>query len=186
MKCVSVRRPLTSFTRRYARWNVMQHQCAGLLAYLGLLLENPTLLATLAAVVKPGAPTFALLLGCATSRMATDALASRLLRGRAFHPRVLLAGGLKDILSGAAWAYGLVSHSIEWRSNRLVVLSGSRLRIKQPGGGWVKALVASAPARRAEGSPSASAGERLIGVLPRRGNVQPQRRIPAGGPYRCA
>lgn len=148
VKCISVRRPLTSFTRRYARWNVMQHQCAGLLAYLGLLLENPTLLATMAAVVKPGAPTFGLLLGCAISRMATDALASRLLRGHGFHPRVLLAGGLKDILSGAAWAYGLVSRSIEWRSNRLVVSSGSRLRIKQPGAGWVKALVARAGAAR--------------------------------------
>ena len=92
--------------------------------------------------------TFGLLLGCVTSRMATDALASRLLRGRAFRPRVLLAGGVKDILSGAAWAYGLVSRSIEWRSNRLVVLSGSRLRIKQPGAGWVKALVARAGAAR--------------------------------------
>ena len=39
--CVSVRRPLDGFFRRYARWNVMQHQCAGLAAYLGLLLENP-------------------------------------------------------------------------------------------------------------------------------------------------
>ena len=45
VKCVSVRRALPGFTRRYARWNVMQHQCAGLPAYVGLLLENPTLLA---------------------------------------------------------------------------------------------------------------------------------------------
>jgi len=126
----------------------MQHQCAGLLAYLGLLLENPTLLATIAAVVTPGAPTLVLLLGCATSRMASDALASRMLRGRAFGPRVLLAGGVKDLLSGAAWAYGLVSRTIEWRSNKMVVLSGSRLRIKQPGGGWVKARLARAGAAR--------------------------------------
>jgi ceramide glucosyltransferase len=146
VRYVSVRRPLSAFTRRYARWNVMQHQCAGLLAYLGLLLENPTLLATMAAVVKPGALTLGLLLGCATSRMATDALASRMLRGRAFRPRVLLAGGVKDLLSGAAWAYGLVSRTIEWRSNRLEVLSGSRLRIKQPG--WAKARFARAGAAR--------------------------------------
>jgi hypothetical protein len=85
--------------------------------------------------VAPGAPTLGLLLGCATSRMATDALASRMLRGRAFRPRVLLAGGVKDLLSGAAWAYGLVSRSIEWRSNRLEVLSGSRLRIASSAGG---------------------------------------------------
>jgi ceramide glucosyltransferase len=129
VKCVSVRRPLGGFTRRYARWNVMQHQCAGLVAYVGLLLENPTLLATAAAVVEPGGPTIALLLACAANRMATDALAGRLLRGRGFGLRALAVGAVKDLLSGAAWAYGLVSRSIEWRSNRLVVLSGSRLRI---------------------------------------------------------
>ena len=54
----------------------------------------------------------------------------------------------RTCLSGAAWVYGLVSRSIEWRSNRLVVSSGSRLRIKQPRGGWVKAFVARAGAAR--------------------------------------
>ena len=134
VRCVSVRRPLGGFTNRYARWNVMQHQCAGLAAYLGLLLENPTLLATAAAVLDPGPATIALLAGCAANRMATDALAARLLRGRSFRTRALLLGAVKDLLSGAAWTYGLVSRSIEWRSNRLVVLPGSRLRIKQSPG----------------------------------------------------
>ena len=86
VKCVSVRRALPGFTRRYARWNVMQHQCAGLLAYVGLLLENPTLLAAVAAALAPGVPTIAVAFGCAGSRMATDALAGQLLRGRAFRP----------------------------------------------------------------------------------------------------
>ena len=40
VQCVSVRRALAGFAQRYARWNVMQHQCAGLMAYIGLLLEN--------------------------------------------------------------------------------------------------------------------------------------------------
>jgi ceramide glucosyltransferase len=135
VKCVSVRRALPGFTRRYARWNVMQHQCAGLPAYVGLLLENPTLLAAVAAALAPGVPTLVLALGCAGSRMATDALSGRLLRGRAFRASALLVGGLKDLLSGAAWLYGLFSRSIEWRSNRLVVLAGSRLRIASSGGG---------------------------------------------------
>jgi len=146
VKCVSVRRPLAGFAQRYARWNVMQHQCAGLLAYVGLLLENPTLLAAAAAVVEPGAATAALALACAASRMATDALAGRLLRGRRFAFRALLAGAVKDLLSGAAWTYGLVSRTIEWRSNRLVVLAGSRLRIKQTS--WAKTRVARAFAPR--------------------------------------
>jgi len=78
--------------------------------------------------------------------MATDALAGRMLRARGFGLRALLAGGIKDVLSGAAWIYGLVSRSIVWRSNRLVVLSGSRLRIKQAG--WAKARFARAVASR--------------------------------------
>ena len=52
--CVSVRRRLGGFVRRYARWNVMQRQCAGLPAYVALLLENPALLAVLAAAIAPG------------------------------------------------------------------------------------------------------------------------------------
>ena len=73
----------TASSRRYARWNVMQHQCAGLAAYLGLLLENPDA----ARGGRPssssrGAPTLALAAGCCASRMATDALAGWLLRGR--------------------------------------------------------------------------------------------------------
>lgn len=145
--CVSVRRALAGFAQRYARWNVMQHQCAGLLAYLGLLLENPTLLATTAALLNPGPATISLALACAANRMATDTLASRLLRGHRFSLRALLAGAVKDLLSGAAWTYGLFSRSIEWRSNRLVVLAGSRLRVKQTSG-WAKTRLARAFAPR--------------------------------------
>jgi len=144
--CVSVRRALDGFVRRYARWNVMQHQCAGLLAYFGLLLENPALLAVTAAIIEPSVPSLALAAGCCANRMATDALAGRLLRGRTFSLYALLAGGAKDLLCGVAWTYGLVSRSIEWRSNRLVVLPGSRLRIKQAG--WTKARLARLGAAR--------------------------------------
>ena len=126
----------------------MQHQCAGLLAYLGLLLENPALLAATAAAIEPSAASVALAAMCFTSRMATDALAGRLLRGRRFALRALLVGGAKDLLCGAAWVYGLVSHSIEWRSNRLVVLSGSRLRVANKQVGWVKARLARVGAAR--------------------------------------
>ena len=148
--CVSVRRALDGFVRRYARWNVMQHQCAGLLAYLGLLLENPTLLATVAAVSS-------------IRRVPTLALAARAAPRAAWRrtrwPAACCAGAAsrcarcsraasRICCRGAAWVYGLVSRSIEWRSNRLVVLSGSRLRIKQTGGGWAKARLARAGAAR--------------------------------------
>jgi ceramide glucosyltransferase len=127
--CVSVTRRLAGFVRRYARWNVMQRQCAGLPAYVALLLENPVMLAALAAVVAPGAATLGLACAAGASRMATDALASRLLRRRWFSPRALLLGGVKDLLCACAWAYGLASRTIEWRSHRLTVLRGSRLRV---------------------------------------------------------
>jgi ceramide glucosyltransferase len=145
--CVSVRRAIDGFVRRYARWNVMQHQCAGLLAYVGLLLENPGLLAVLAALTEPSVPSVALAAACCANRMATDAIAGSLLRGRAFSLQALLAGGAKDLLCGAAWVYGLFSHSIEWRSNRLIVLSGSRLRTKHTGA-WGKARLARVGAAR--------------------------------------
>ena len=126
--CVSVRRRLGGFVRRYARWNVMQRQCAGVPAYVALLLENPALLALLAAAIAPSAATVGLACAAGASRMATDALAGRLLRGRGFSPRALLLGSVKDLLCAGAWIYGLVSRSIEWRSHRLTVLRGSRLR----------------------------------------------------------
>ena len=55
VRCVSLRRSLEGFVKRYARWSVMQHQCAGLPAYWGLLLLNPQLLVTLALLAAPGA-----------------------------------------------------------------------------------------------------------------------------------
>ena len=127
----------------------MQRQCAGVPAYLALLLENPTLLAATGAILAPRAATIALALGCAASRMATDALAASLLRGRAFTPRALMVGAIKDLTSGAAWLCGLVNRSIEWRSTRLVVLAGSRLRLaNKQVGGWTKARLARAAASR--------------------------------------
>jgi ceramide glucosyltransferase len=126
--CVSERRSLAGFVRRYARWNVMQHQCAGHLAYFGLLLLNPVLLAALALLSDPTRATAAILALAVASRRGSDSLAVYLLRGRRFRLRALLVAPLADLLAGAAWMYGLFSRSIEWRSTRLIVMRGSRLR----------------------------------------------------------
>lgn len=130
--CVSERRSLAGFVRRYARWSVMQHQCAGLPAYFGLLLLNPVLLSTVAVLADPSRLTGVIWAVAVVNRLASDALAGRLLRGRGrdLPLRALLVGPLADLLSGAAWAHGLFSRSIEWRSNRLTVLRGSRLRVR--------------------------------------------------------
>jgi ceramide glucosyltransferase len=129
VECISVRHRLPAFLHRYARWSVMQRQCAGLPAYLALLLLNPILLGLAALALAPSALTAGALAACALSRMAADAMAGRLLRGRGFAAHALLWVPLKDLLAGAAWCYGLVRRSIEWRANHLIVLRGSVLRL---------------------------------------------------------
>ncbi len=129
VECVTVRRSLSAFASRYARWSVMQRQCAGLTPYLGLLLLNPVLLATCAFVLAPSR-TAAVAWGlCALTRALADSVAGRLARGRAFGVRSLLLIPVKELLTGAAWLHGLFSRSIVWRSNHLIVGRGSVLTV---------------------------------------------------------
>jgi ceramide glucosyltransferase len=127
VRCVSQRRSVKSFYKRYARWSVMQHQCAGLPAYWGLLLLNPLLLTTGAFLMAPGRATAAAWLACAAARTGLDAAAGRVLRGRSFALWALPFSPVKDLLAAGAWLYGLTNRSIEWRSHRLLVLRGSAL-----------------------------------------------------------
>jgi ceramide glucosyltransferase len=128
VRCVSLRRSTQGFVKRYARWSVMQHQCAGLPAYLGMLLLNPLLLATAALLARPERVTLAAWAVCAGARMALNTAASAALRGRGFAAWALALVPLEDLLAAAAWLYGLTNRSIEWRSHRLTVLRGSVLR----------------------------------------------------------
>jgi ceramide glucosyltransferase len=129
---VSVRRTLGEFAGRYARWSVMQRQCAGLAPYLGLLLLNPVLLAMAAVLASPSPLTAGALGLCVGARALADAAAGRLLRGRAFAARALLLVPLKELAAGGAWVYGLCRRSIAWRSSRLVVGRGSALSLSFP------------------------------------------------------
>jgi ceramide glucosyltransferase len=128
VRCVSVRRSVEGFVKRYARWSVMQHQCAGAPAYWGLLLLNPQWLTTLALCLAPGRGAVAAWLACAAARTVLDAAAGRVLRGRTFALSALPWAPIKDLLVAGAWLYGLTSRSIEWRSTRLRVLRGSVLQ----------------------------------------------------------
>jgi ceramide glucosyltransferase len=127
VRCVSLRRSVRSFVKRYARWSVMQHQCAGLPAYWGLLLLNPLLLATVAGAVTPTRGTCVAWLVCAAARVGLDAWAGRVLRGYSFPLWALPWAPVKDLLAAGAWLYGLTNRSIEWRATRLTVLRGSVL-----------------------------------------------------------
>jgi ceramide glucosyltransferase len=125
VECVSVQRSVAAFVRRYGRWSVMQRQCAGMPAYLGMLLLNPVLLALAALASRPAPATAALLLGCAAARAVMDGASGRLLRGRG-------GFGARALLAVAAWGYGLVRRSIDWRDTRLRVSRGSRLSPARP------------------------------------------------------
>jgi ceramide glucosyltransferase len=136
VECVTVRRSLAAFASRYARWSVMQRQCAGLTAYLGLLLLNPVLLATCALVLAPSRLVAAAWVLCALTRALADSFAARLARGRGFGARSLLLVAFKELLTGAAWLHGLVSRSIVWRSNHLIVGRGSVLSLAPASASW--------------------------------------------------
>lgn len=127
VQSVSTRRSVGDFVRRYARWSVMQRQCAGLPAYVGLLLMNPLLLATAAWLVRPGLWTAGVWVAVAAGRIATHAVAGRQLRGFPFSMRALMWVPLKELLVGYAWLAGLTTRTIEWRSHRLIVRRGSAL-----------------------------------------------------------
>jgi ceramide glucosyltransferase len=129
VRSVSLRRSLSGFVKRYARWSVMQRQCAGLACYLGLLLLNPLLLATLALLLAPSRMTALALAACAAARIALDVAAGRVMREAPFAAWALPLIPFKDLLVAGAWLYGLTNRQIEWRSNRLTVLRGSVLRV---------------------------------------------------------
>jgi ceramide glucosyltransferase len=148
VRCMSLNRSTAGFVRRYSRWSVMQHQCAGLPAYVGLLLLNPLLLATAALLAAPSAATVGAWLACAVARVGLDAAAGQVLRGRTFPAWALTLSPIKDLLAAGAWFYGLTNRRIEWRSHRLTVLRGSVLRAEP------RAL---APARGESGTSRASA-----------------------------
>ena len=132
VRCVAARRTVAAFAHRYARWSVMQRQCAGLPAYLGLLLLNPVLLAVLALGLAPSRLTVGALVLIIGARALADGAAGRLLRGRAFAARAGWLVPFKELLVAGTWFYGLCNHAIEWRSKRLIVGRGSALSLAPP------------------------------------------------------
>lgn len=124
---VSRRRGVGHFLSRYARWAVLQRQAVGPAVYAAQALMNPVLLATSGFLVAPGAESLAALAGTCGTKIAVDAAAARALRPGGFRLRQLAAIPAKDLLFGAAWAYGLVRDEVSWRGNRLRVLRGTRI-----------------------------------------------------------
>lgn len=129
---VSARRTVSDFVSRYRRWAVLQRQAVGPVAYCGQLLLNPVLLGAAALLAER---TLAALAGFAATcalKTGLDAASARALRPGGFRVAQLAAVPLKDLVFGAAWAYGLVRSDVEWRGNRLHVGRGTRIALPPP------------------------------------------------------
>jgi ceramide glucosyltransferase len=131
---VSTSRSVSDFAARYRRWGVLQRQAVGPIAYAAQVLLNPVLLAAAAAAVDRSAGTLASLAAVCAVKAGLDGLAGRALRPGGFRLAHLALVPLKDLVFGAAWAYGLVRREVEWRGNRLLVGAGTRVeRPVEPG-----------------------------------------------------
>jgi ceramide glucosyltransferase len=124
---VSAGKSVSEFSARYRRWAVLQRQAVGPVVYSAQVLLNPVLLAAagLAASVTPTA--LGAFLATCVAKTGIDAAAARALRPGGFRVRQLAAVPLKDLVFGAAWAYGLVRSEVEWRGARLRVGRGTRI-----------------------------------------------------------
>jgi ceramide glucosyltransferase len=124
---VSRDRSVGDFVRRYRRWSVIHRQAVGTPTYLCEAFLNPLLFALAALAVSPALWTAAALGGVCACKVGLDVAQARGLRGRGAGRFALLVVPAKDLLIGAAWLYGLVVSTVEWRGNRLRVLPGTRL-----------------------------------------------------------
>ncbi len=127
VESVSCSRTVGSFVARYARWAVLHRQAVGPTLYAAQVLLNPILVAAAALAAAPGRATLAAFAVVCALKALADELAARRLRPNGFRLRQLAAVPLKDLLFGAAWAYGFVRREVTWRGNRLRVLAGTRV-----------------------------------------------------------
>jgi ceramide glucosyltransferase len=110
---------------RYRRWSVMHRNSVPLPFYLGACLLNPLSLAGAASLLAPACLPIAVTL--ATLKIACDMTLARQSRAMPTDLSTVAALVLKDLLMTVCWIHGLVSNTVEWRGNRLVVLAGTRI-----------------------------------------------------------
>jgi ceramide glucosyltransferase len=121
-------RSVSEFVARYARWAVMQRRVVGVPIYLAELLLNPVLLASLALVLIRDRLGLELWVMSCLLKALIDCIAVRSLRGGPFPWTLIPFLPLKDLLAAASWSYGLLSNTIDWRGNRLLVLAETRIQ----------------------------------------------------------
>jgi len=139
---VNTDRPVRGFLGRYRRWCVMQRMIAGRPIYACQALLNPIPFALLAAAVRPGWTSLALLLAVCASKAALDGASARAMTRTRFGWGLALVP-VKDVLFAVAWTRGFLEDSVEWRGRRLRLLGGSRLQV--PAGAASTGLLATDP-----------------------------------------
>jgi ceramide glucosyltransferase len=132
IKNVSRERSVLEFFRRYQRWSVIHRQAVGPFVYASGVLLNPILLALLGLLALPSATALGAFGVSCCLKIAYDGAAGRALRPGGFRLWALLFTPAKDLLIGVAWAHGFLHRTVEWRSNQLRVLPGTRLELPQP------------------------------------------------------
>ncbi len=124
---VSRDRSVGDFYRRYRRWAVIHRQAIGSRLYAAQILLNPSVVALLAFALHPCAASLTGLGAVGVLKVGYDLTALRMFRREPVGPGAVGASLLKDAVLAAAWLHGLTRREIEWRSNRLRVLPGTRL-----------------------------------------------------------
>lgn len=124
---VSQDRSVRDFVSRCSRWSVLQRKLVGPGVYVAQGLLNPLFLAMTAAAVDPTERAFSILVAVGAIKVGIDAAATTTLRPGRMPRTHFIAVPLKDFVYGLTWLYGLVRNEVNWRGNRLRVLSGSRL-----------------------------------------------------------
>ena len=105
----------------------MQRRVAGVGLYCAMLILNPVVLASGAALLVREQWAWVAWLVCCALKAASEGLsASAMLRGNFAWHSVLIVP-LKDLMVAASWFCGLVSSRVNWRGNKFLVLKGTRL-----------------------------------------------------------
>jgi ceramide glucosyltransferase len=129
---VSERRTVREFAARYRRWSVLQRQAVGPVVYAAQALLNPVLVASVAAVLERSVRAALCVAATCVTKAALDGAAARALRPSGFRMRQLALVPAKDLVFGAAWAWGLLRRDVVWRGNRLRVRRGTRIEPSTP------------------------------------------------------
>jgi ceramide glucosyltransferase len=128
---VSRERTVADFVKRYQRWAVIHRNAVGTRVFTAQVLLNPLPVSLVGCALCPSVAAAWAVAAFATVKIGYDFAALRLLRGTSPTVRALWASPVKDFLLFYAWAHGLSTRSIIWRSNRLRVLPGTRLEMER-------------------------------------------------------